>query len=668
MAKPVKTGVVLTLAILLLAAPGALAAAISINFDTVLQNVWYNSGVWPLVISLGVISPEFTLDPSVCDVNGGFDISQTPVIFYPNHILDADEMAVVSAILANPNFDQRATGGTCHADIVAAWNRNYAQAYHDLGGGVGGPERLLGPYSMIPNVDLLFTVIMTIGDNDSQSFPVMLMNAVVDDETAQQIVRDPNLHVPNPDNYTSMRQYVAWCGDADGDGVSNLHEYQYYYPLGQRTAYLNAVLDPNVKPPGSTRERLCDGTGGFLGEYFDEQGFSNLKMLRLDQQVAFDWGEGSPSPVIEPNTFSVCWTGWVKPDYTEDYTFLVRTDDGVRLWLNGELIIDQWNDHGSTTYTSAPKPLVAGNEYLVRMDFYENGGKAVAWLGWQSDHQEKKAIQEMQARPGVGIGDRGKDWIRNPANGHFYRITDPMTWPEYRAQAIAWDGYPVTIDNAEENEWIHKIFGTFRSDFWIGANDSAVEGAWIWDQESVNFFNGDYTNGAVVPPWYANWNDQEPNNVGNEDCGVFYYSSGKWNDLACTATRRGLVETETGRITCEGPIASAGKLWEGLPFELRVDVRHPTGNVAYQWKHNGENVPGATQAVLRLYPLNPEHDGAYSCLVTDESPASAETETLELTVLPKSELPVLGGVGAGVLAGICTLLGGMRLLRRRPSK
>ena len=109
MTKRLQAGAVLLLTGAMLAASGAWAEVIDIDFDDVLNNAWY-SGIWPTVKALGVMPEDFTLDPSECDINGGFDISVTPVILFPNDILDADEMAVISAILANPAFDQRAAG------------------------------------------------------------------------------------------------------------------------------------------------------------------------------------------------------------------------------------------------------------------------------------------------------------------------------------------------------------------------------------------------------------------------------------------------------------------------------------------------------------------------------------------------------------------------------
>lgn len=73
---------------------------------------------------------------------------------------------------------------------------------------------------------------------------------------------------------------------------------------------------------------------------------------------------------------------------TGSYKFQTVSDDGVRLWVNGVQVIDNWTLHGATTDTSATINLVAGQRYAVKMEFYENQGDAVARLRWLTPGQE----------------------------------------------------------------------------------------------------------------------------------------------------------------------------------------------------------------------------------------------------------------------------------------
>lgn len=653
----------LVVAAALLFSEMAMADAYIINFNTVMNRVWTGNPIlWTVIKGYEVLPADFTLAPGECDINGGFDISVTPIILFENEILDSDEFALIAAILAAPDFDCTAFGGTSHEQVHNAWSHNYAQTYHDLGGGVGGNEMLLPPGELIPDIQWLFNVMMTLGDSDTMAFPMLIMNLCVNDSTVRGIVNDTNLHVPDPTNYIRLYSYLGWCGDADGDGCSNLTEYQYYYPTGGRAGYLAAAMDPSVAPPGHPGDRLCDGTGGLLGEYFSTRFLTNLTAKRVDSMVSFDWGGSIPHPAIAANDFSVCWSGYVTPRYSEIYTFSVRTDDGVRLWVNDELLVDEWTDHGSTTYSGTTSTtLVAGQKYSIRMEFYEKGGDAVAWLGWESASQPRKAIYEMNLEPGEGFGDRTMDWFRNPANGHYYRITAPLPWQQGRNVATSWGGYLATINDAAEDLWVRVTLGVTCDSFYVGGNDHAVEGQWVWEDGS-NFWNG-VANGTVVPPWYAHWADKEPNDAGgNEDYCQIYGASGMWNDLSGTAALRCVVESDTPKLNYTNPYPGFARLIENFPAKFTVTVRRPFGEVSYQWKKDGVDIPGATEATLNM-KAKPDKEGQYSCVISDESGATAETNYSTLYVIPISSLPA--GAAAGLMLLIAALAVTGIALRKR---
>ncbi len=137
------------------------------------------------------------------------------------------------------------------------------------------------------------------------------------------------------------------------------------------------------------------GTAGFVGEYYDNMDFTAPVLTRVDSSINFDWGTGAPDPSIGVDTFSVRWRGTVHPRYTGNYTFTVEADDGVRLWINGNLLIDQWHDQGPTRY-STTLPVVADQGYDVVMEYYENGVGAVARLLWSSAQQAEEAIPDTR--------------------------------------------------------------------------------------------------------------------------------------------------------------------------------------------------------------------------------------------------------------------------------
>src|SRR5205807_7682036 len=119
---------------------------------------------------------------------------------------------------------------------------------------------------------------------------------------------------------------------------------------------------------------------------------TNPMLTRNDSTIDFDWGDGSPDPAIGPDTFSVRWVGKIEPLYSETYTFYALTDDGFRLWVNNQLIIDSWIDQPPTEQAGAPIALSAGTRYDIRIEYYENGGGAVAKLLWSSPSQSKEIV------------------------------------------------------------------------------------------------------------------------------------------------------------------------------------------------------------------------------------------------------------------------------------
>jgi len=149
------------------------------------------------------------------------------------------------------------------------------------------------------------------------------------------------------------------------------------------------------------------GSAGLLGEYYNNIDFSGALLQRVDPTVNFDWVLGSPDPSMGTNDFSVRWTGYVVPQFTQTYTFYTVTDDGVRLWVNNQLVINFWIDQPAIE-RSGTIALTAGVPVPIRMEFYEQAGEAVAMLSWSSTSQSKQIIPSTRltvATCAQGLGD-----------------------------------------------------------------------------------------------------------------------------------------------------------------------------------------------------------------------------------------------------------------------
>lgn len=130
---------------------------------------------------------------------------------------------------------------------------------------------------------------------------------------------------------------------------------------------------------------------GLSGQYFPTTTFTGSGPGRIDPTVDFVWGAGSPAPGIPADHFSVRWAGQVMPQFAETYTFYTVSNDGVRLWVNGTRIVNNWTNHG-TTENSGTIALLAGQRYDITMEFYEDTGNATARLLWSSPSTPKAVI------------------------------------------------------------------------------------------------------------------------------------------------------------------------------------------------------------------------------------------------------------------------------------
>jgi hypothetical protein len=121
---------------------------------------------------------------------------------------------------------------------------------------------------------------------------------------------------------------------------------------------------------------------GLTGEYFANNSLAESPVLTRYETPNFDWGGGSPDPSLPDNDFSVRWSGSLSPPADGQYVFQTVSDDGVRLWLNGALVIDNWTAHAPTTNTSPTIQLATGYRYDIKLEFQELGGGAVMQLSW----------------------------------------------------------------------------------------------------------------------------------------------------------------------------------------------------------------------------------------------------------------------------------------------
>ncbi|MHC4298421.1 MAG: PA14 domain-containing protein, partial [Planctomycetota bacterium] len=133
--------------------------------------------------------------------------------------------------------------------------------------------------------------------------------------------------------------------------------------------------------------------GGVRADYYTGTNFENHILTRTDPQIDFNWSDGAPDDAVGADKFSVRWTGQLEAAFTETYTFYAKTDDGVRLWVEGQLLVDKWTNR-SPTEDKGTIDLIAGQIYSVVMEYYDDESGAVAELRWSSPRTPKQLIPQ----------------------------------------------------------------------------------------------------------------------------------------------------------------------------------------------------------------------------------------------------------------------------------
>jgi fibronectin type 3 domain-containing protein len=232
------------------------------------------------------------------------------------------------------------------------------------------------------------------------------------------------------------------------------------------------------------------GTGtGLTGQYFNDQSLTNLVLTRTDATVNFNWGGGSPDPSVPADHFSARWTGQVEAQVSETYTFYTESDDGVRLWVNGQLLIDNWTDH-SPTENSATIALVAGQKYDIKMEYYEDGGGATAQLLWSSASSAKQAVPTSQLYVASSVADAGFEAPNVGAGtyGAFQYDPSGVAWSFSGNAGVAGNGSGFTSGNPSAPEGTQVGFlqmtGSFSQSVNLAAGSYQIG---FWAAQRANY-------------------------------------------------------------------------------------------------------------------------------------------------------------------------------------
>jgi beta-glucosidase len=258
-------------------------------------------------------------------------------------------------------------------------------------------------------------------------------------------------------------------------------------------------------------------TAGLKGEYFANQELQGGPAdVRTDAQVNFDWGRYKPSPHVSENNFSARWTGKLTPSESGPYHLGVTSDDGARLYLDGQLLVDTWRSNPTKTVTKEVS-LEAGHSYDIRVEYFQYNREAIAKLVWSYPNFAQRQINEAvnAARQsdvavvvlGLSAALEGEEMTVN-TEGFLSGDRTDIALPkgqEALLKAVQATGKPVVLV---------LLNGSALAVNWANANVPAIVDAWYPGEEGgsalADVLFGDYNPGGRLPVTFYKSVDQLP--------------------------------------------------------------------------------------------------------------------------------------------------------------
>lgn len=223
---------------------------------------------------------------------------------------------------------------------------------------------------------------------------------------------------------------------------------------------------------------------GLLAQYYNNSDMTNLALTRVDSNVNFAWGNGSPAPALDADTFSVRWSGQVESRFTEAYSFIVNADDGVRLWVNGQLLIDRWTSTPVVNATGVIN-LIAGRRYDVVLEYFENTGSASVSLEWSSASQTREVVPTRQLFPSERGTLTNEIWS-GVVGGNVSDLTSLPTYPASPTTVSSVTSFEAVtnrgndfgerlrglISPPQSGEYTFYVAGDESAELWLSNSDS----------------------------------------------------------------------------------------------------------------------------------------------------------------------------------------------------
>ncbi|WP_052339442.1 fibronectin type III domain-containing protein [Gorillibacterium massiliense] len=376
---------------------------------------------------------------------------------------------------------------------------------------------------------------------------------------------------------------------------------------------------------------------GLKAEYYSESNLNGERITSLDPQVDLNLQSSITSPGLDDGSFSVRWTGFLTARYSETYRFTTDVKGGVRLWVNGVLLIDQWSaGNGDHRYTGE-LDLEAGIPYEIQMEYADFGGQPKAALYWESDSEGNALIPQNQLKPFAA-----PVVSTSPSSSDMTLIWSPV----FNA-----DGYEVEADGgiyslANVNAFVHgPLDSGTEHGYRIRANGGDIKGDWsgltdIWTlpgiPQNIRIQSG---SSSVELVWDevtgATGYDIETNNTVIDNGNITSYTEknlnpnmqrtfriraknssgpGAWSSVVAKSTLPGTA----GSLRAVPDDTSISLTWDAVSgaesYDLEVDGTVVTGIAGTQYMHGG--LASNTTHTYRIKSVNREGASEWSGSVT----------------------------------------------------
>jgi len=180
------------------------------------------------------------------------------------------------------------------------------------------------------------------------------------------------------ENYTMMRGLVM---DFPHDPKVFTIPDQYMFGPALMVNPVTKALTQAVEIPSSQWIDSEGQPGALMGTYFEGKNFEQQKVQRRDATISFNWDNSPPDPQMSQTNFSVRWEGSLQTQVAGEYTFEMSADDGMRLWVDGNLVINDWDARPLSTKI-AKVTLPASARIPVKIEYFQAQGNASVDLKW----------------------------------------------------------------------------------------------------------------------------------------------------------------------------------------------------------------------------------------------------------------------------------------------